>query len=713
MDIKMSPEVTNKSTCFLKSSSVMTSRALLAVALAIPIISSSYVDALKESLPSLETGNFDAMFPDPVLFTVDPKLVPDARRRELYLGKTFIFWDKDQFNQILPLIEASGGNGVLQSDAEGPLTVKSIAAFIQQTAIGAVGDFGNKEKAVLSGSIIPVKLLIETPDVSATELLVKINKATKALGICLMDQHLFSESIKTMNTKHMFRLRPVGPLPELLKAPESPAVKSKRSDAAKTSSKITDFFALAPTPGSRNTSHESSGSNRSFSANSSEGTKHSQTTQIPRITKPATIVPKLENPFFQSTQSQIPSAIMAESKRIPPKKPTGSFVAKDKGKTQVQTSANGESQNIFTFFTQGGTALPAPRRTSPSQNLHVGESSAESETAAEGPDNSSKRRLEDAENTLLEEMTQTATKFKKQKLDRDIAAQAAAAAAEEAAQSQALMDEEMPEQILEERTPGSKPDEARPLKPSAPKITFEEALRKTKKEQEEQYEYNTLGGGSGSAEALDEIQISELKNLAIVEDCIEILKPAPPSLSVAGQENLRSQWGGRPNFKKFRSARRNLPGINVSNMLAADKSHSTQAVIPQVMLVEVNPHQMRIQNDVEWLQNDCRRQPTPGSARAQVNEEGVEAGTAWAADEMEESLFMGSSEGESDDDEMSFRYSRTASRSASAKPSRGTTPAAAGSRQVKSKKAAAAVVVNLDSDDDDDDENGFAFKFSK
>lgn len=683
LGVKFTTDVTPETTCYLRSVSAMTSKGLLAVALGKPIVGIDYVQALGQRLFDPNTIDLQTGIPDPLQFVRDSTLAPDTRRRELYLGKTFVFWDKDMYEQILPVIEACGGKAALQYPTDN-LTVKTIADFIEETAFTANDCLGTRSKAVLSGSVIPVKLLIEAPDVEATSLLVNTNNATKALGVCLMGQHMFSESIKAVSNRHMFRLRPSGPMPELLKAPEP---------VSRTSSKITDFFSASGASSGESSARQTPEVPRS------KPKPAAATSQIPRKSKPSQPLPKLENPFFQTGFATTAAAPQAAT--LPAKKTPGSFISKPKPKTQPRADDT-QTPDILAFFSQAPTPA-ANRQGGVTQKIRDEATEPVADTAA-------KRDISTVLSTPLEEATESATKSKKQKLDHDGTAAEADAEAEAAAAAaveiQELVDDEMPEEILKETAPSDAAKGTATAAVPLPKLTFAEALRKTKQEQVDQHDYNTLGGSAGDSAAGE--FADGLRNLAIVEESV-VLRPTSQSAS-GGEINSNAQWSNRPNFKKFR--RSTKPGAN--GVSTASPSAGGRLVSHQVMLVEVNPHQMRIENDVEWLQNDPKNQryrPPSGA--------GVETPAEPAPAAVEDSLFMGSDDEDEEEDEevemLSFRNSVSASRSASMTPGPCTGSASSGDKRVPVAPAprARARPVTVDDDDDDDDNDGLGFRFSK
>lgn len=685
MGIKLSTEVTPQCQCFLRSKGTMTPSALLAVAMGLPIVEIDYINALFACKDSLESNNYEDTIPDPLLFMSDSDLVPDKRRSTLYTGLTFAFWDRDQYNQVLPVIEACGGRAVVQDSSS--LTVKSIAEFLQREAVEASENLVSADKAISSGAIIPVKLLIETPDIVATELLVKVNTATKALGVCLMDQAMISTSIKNVTTKHMFRLRPLGAMPELLNVPSTPPA---RSDVKKTarqgSGKITDFFTATPAPVSRSNSGSSSGA--------STGISHvTGTSQIPHLTKASQVRPKIENPFFQT----VPHSGLANLPHIKPNglKNTLPISIKDEPK---RTTPSTDSQDIFTFFTQGASALPAPKTTSKPET-QIPEEDQETVLAITGSivQGSQKRTLETDLNPL-EEATRTAAEFKKRKLAHELARAEQLAAAQEEVE---MIEDEMPDEMNLEDMPGASAEQQEQAK-----ITFKEALRTVKKEQVDAYVYNQLGGTD--QQGLSENEILGLRNLAIVESGLELRS----SENMALREGNSGHWAGRPNFKRFKKVLRDVEGTNKGMGIQA--SHTTA----QIMLIEVNPQQMRIQSDVDWLKNDPKGKPNRQSTENPVSEE-PDAEIA----NNEESLFVGGGMSSSDEDEeneiemTSFRRSR----STSAKPKSASSSVTGGSPSVSSATAGSTskptqkrgfAVVEADSDEEEEND-GLGFKFSK
>lgn len=687
MGIKLSTEVTPQCQCFLRSKSTMTPSALLAVALCIPIVKPGYVDALLACEDSLESNNYDLTIPDPLLFICDPELIPDRRRRTLYTGLTFAIWDRDQYDQVLPVIEACGGRAVIQDSSS--LTVKAIADFLQKEAVEAAENLVSPDKAISSGAIIPVKLLIETPDIVATDLLVKVNTATKALGICLMDQAMISSSLKNVTTKHMFRLRPLGAMPELLNAPDTPPAKPdvKKPTARHTSGKITDFFTATPTPVSRNNSGTGSGG-VSIGASHSTGTS-----QMPHIAKASQVRPKIENPFFQTVShtgsSTFPQPNPSVLKNTPP------ISIKDEAK---RTTPSTDTQDIFTFFTQGISALPAPKNTSKPDTQIPEEDQETVLPISESTVQISQKRGFEADCNPLEEATRTAAEFKKRKLEHEQARAEQLAAAQEEVE---MIEEEMPDVMNLEEMPGASAEQREQAK-----ITFQEALRTVKKEQVDAYVYNQLGGTD--QQKLSENEISGLRNLAIVETGLEFR----PSENMALREDNNVQWAGRPNFKRFKKVLRDADstskGLGIQASLAG----------AQITLIEVNHQQMRIQSDVDWLKNDPKGKPyRPSTGNLAAEELDAEVANT------EESLFVGGSMLWSEEDEdneiemTSFRRSR----SASVKLKSGSSSIAGGSPSVSSVTTGSASKTTqkrgfavVESDSDDEEENdGFGFKFSK
>lgn len=655
----------------------MTSRALIAVVLGLPIVTPKYIEALYQCQSSLETGSFDVAFPDPLLFSAEVDLIPDTRRKTLFTGMTFAFWDRDQYNQVKPVITATGGRAILQDTQNETISIRKIAEFIQEQAVKASEGLVSAEKAILSGAIIPVKLLIETPDLKATELLVKINTATKALGLCLMDQHMIAKSIKSVSTKHMFRLRPGGPMLDLLneKKTTTPAIKNENKPVSQRNTNIMDFFGATST---RN-------SNGSEENNAITGTS-----QIPRIPKPSQSVVKFENPFF--APATVRSTIDEKEATIPPRKTAGSFVSKDTKKNKATSGT--DSQNIFTFFTQGTAPLPAPKsQQQPEKSM---EAQSDINISAE---HSQKRSAEDSiqnDATAIEEASLAATEFKRRKLVHD----------------NADTGNEQIDDLYDEM------EEVQPAIPEKPKITFAEALRVTKKEQADAYSYNKLGGGA--QEGISDLDVTGMKNLALVENSVQLRPPSREKKAAP----LDDKWVGRPNFKKFRRNRLNKTDIIGDNY----NGEATSARI--ITLVEVNPHQMRIQSDVDWLKHDPRSHPYRG------NQNEDQTGIEEDVQPSEESLFVGgglSSSEEEDDDEIemtSFRKSSSRSRSGSAKPKSfpvnnsassittggSSTPQMRDSSTRKTRGSGTRkeqIYIDDDDDNDDDENDGLGFRFSK
>lgn len=701
MGIKFLTEVTAECSCFVKSKSAkLTARALLAVALGLPIVTTDYMAALYDCKGSLQNEDFESTLPDPLVFLTEVELVPNSRRKTLYMGITFAFWDRDQYSHIEPVIKACGGRAVLHESTT-PLTVPSIVDFIEKQAVKATKGHTTPDAAVTNGAIIPVEPFIDDPhNLPAAELLVKVNTATKALGICLKKRADITASIKNISTKNMFRLRPEGPLPELRNPPPNdPITKTKsRTAASRNGSTITDFFAKAAT------------------AATAKNKLASQGSQYPRA-KASQVRPKIENPFFQIAPIHTVSTAASTRTERAPISSSSSYGRKEMNKKIenvvpkrpiTTTTGSNESQSIFTFFTQDGGGLPAPRAEPKSGSSAADTPNTDKEQDQYQDQDSSLEEIreplavfkkqttttykrsrsgEPPQDTPLQEATQTATEFKKRKLMHD-QAQIERMERERALRvGMAMVETEMPghaeieQSLINEHQQQQQQQQQhhaiqKQQQHQEPKIAFKDAVKVVKKEQVDAYVYSQLGG-VGQNE-LSEGEIMGMKNLALVETFeLDMVghrrrRRTEPNYRVeGGSRQIRDllevvtegHWIGRPNFKKFKKVasrqqqRRysvngdgdgdgngngNGNGDDNDNEVNNDdddggnddddggglrvrasrfskstgKNRRRRRCPPSwsssvsgarnIKLIEVHPHQQRLQSDVDWLRNESK-----------------------------------------------------------------------------------------------------------
>lgn len=734
LGIKLTQDVTESALCFIKCTGIITPKCLQAACTAIPIVKPVFIDALVEAQDAMERDF--ASIPDPVNFEADPELTVNVKRKKLFLGMTFAFWDPTQYKQISPIITAAGGTSILQFKPNIQLKVVDIAAFIQQAAREATDNKVSVDKALKSGALIPVKMVIETPEIKQTELLVRVNKATKALGIYLMDQIMFTKAIKAVDSRNMFRLRPGGPMPNLL-----------REDDINTGAEIArPFTSVAEIPAKPSTSFQSTQvhivEQKRSKAIKKASTSTGGSANITDFFGLASVGPS------QSTAISSQSSHQPSPASLTPSTVAEAAVADPRIKRE-------SSQDIFTFFTQTSgpskaklpstpasqSSLEPTRRSDevidkfqPSEDADlVVEKDQQSVSVAEL---SRMKRQALVSVNALEEATQTAIEYKKRKLDNqkemDNQKETESTNPEKrTSEDNVSEDVEMIESL----------DEITPAVSRRPKVAFADAVRKIKQEQTDVYSYQH---GDSIANNEEDEDITQLKNLVIVESVpMERADRVPPM-----QEQGR--WAGRKNFKRFVKRR---PGVAMQQQdqpqhVRASKGGSSMVVT----LVQADPHEFRVQSHIDWVtsaQAPRARDPTPTEAididmdtNNNNNGEGDDG----------ESLFMGGfdddddelnayNEGEDDDEEdeiekTSFRRLKSVHATASSGPTRISTPVASTAparqapatsmrttntrtprnpRQVKL-SSKSKVSYNDDNDDDDeddeDDDAGFKFKFS-
>jgi hypothetical protein len=732
LGIKLIQDVTESALCFIKCTEIITPKCLQAACTALPIVKPVFIDALVEAQDAMERDF--ALVPDPANFEADPELAVNIKRKKLFLGMTFAFWDPAQHKQISPIITAAGGTSILQFKSNIQLKVVDIAAFIQQAAREASDNKVSVDKAIKSGALIPVKMVIGAPEVKQTELLVRVNKATKALGIYLMDQIMFTKAIKAVDSRNMFRLRPGGPIPNLL----------REDDVNTAVQTVLPLVSVAE--------------NRAKPSTSFQSTQvHIMEQKRPKaIKKTSTGAGGSANiTDFFDIASVAPSQSTAVSSQASLQPSPAPFTPPTVAETAVAGSRikRESSQDIFTFFTQTSEPVKAklpltsasqsslkPTKRSDevidkSQFAEDADSAVEEvqQQASAGELSRMKRQALVSVNAL-EEATQNATEYKRRKMD-----------------NQKEIESTNPEkgnpedEVSEDVEMIESFDEVTPAVPCRPKVTFEDAVRKIKQEQTDVYSYQH---GDGIANNEEDEDITQLKNLAIVE--IFPMERADRVSSIKEQ----GRWAGRQNFKRF--VKRRLGVVmqqkdqRQQHQVRSSKGSSSMVVT----LVQADPHEFRVQSHIDWLasaQAPRARDATPAASIDIDMDNNSTNSNSNGEGNGGESLFMGAFDDDDDDDyglnaynkvedddeedeieKTSFRRLKSAHATVSPGLTRLPTPASATAparrapartmrttnprdpRTPRPTKLDSSSKGNHHNDDenDDDDDDGFKFKFS-
>lgn len=672
---------------------MITPKCLQAACMGLPIVKPQFVDALVEAQDAIEQDF--SLLPDPFSFEADPELTVNLNRRNLFLGMTFAFWDPAQHQQISPIITAAGGTSVLQYKNNIQLKVVDIVSFIQQSARNATEYKVSVDKAIKSGALIPVKMVITTPEVKQTELLVRINKATKSLGIYLMDQIMFTKAIKAVDNHNMFKLRPAGPMPNLM-----------RDDDIDTAAQVVNALS-------------------SIHEDNSKPSSSFQNTQVHIMERkrPNSTIKKLPGAGISANITDFfgtvsPSVTPSQKKIMSLQASSQSSLAKQVSSAAALTDLKikkESSQDIFTFFTQASTPvksnslLTATSQTSDTtkkSNEVVSKDSStvnEDSSTEEVPQQVSATELSQVKRQALvsvralEEATQTAIEYKKRKLDNQKIVESIQK------EKKITMNEDAEDVEMIESS-----DEQESAEPSRPKLAFKDAVRKIKQEQNDMYSY------SNGEEQDENEDIAQLRNLAIVESVPMIRVNRPVLMEKEGQ------WAGRQNFKRFVKRR---PQMTAEQELSVRARKSNSGLV--VTLVQADPHEFREQSHNDWLANAQARRTRDETPAASIDIDNSDGG---------ESLFVGALDNEEDDEDedndeigkTSFRRLKSITSSASESPkvmrSSSSTEALLVSRpsrvvmretNLRVTKTPAPIEIDSDDDEDEDEDDGFKFKFSK
>lgn len=675
---------------------MITPKCLQAACIGLPIVKPQFVDALVEAQDAMEQDF--SLLPDPFSFEADPELTVNLNRKNLFLGMTFAFWDPAQYQQISPIITAAGGTSVLQYKNNIQLKVVDIVSFIQQSARNATEYKVSVDKAIKSGALIPVKMVITTPEVKQTELLVRINKATKSLGIYLMDQIMFTKSIKAVDNRNMFKLRPAGPMPNLM-----------RDDDVDTAAQAVNALSSI-----HQDNYKPSSSFQTSQVHIMERKRPNLAIKnLPGAGTSANITDFFGavSPSVTPSQNKIIS-LQASSQSLPAKQESSAAASTD---TKIKKE---NTQDIFTFFTQSSTPVKSNSlstvssqtsdTTKKSKEAVNKDSSTINEDSAteEVPQQVSATELSQVKRQALisvralEEATQTAIEYKKRKLDSKNKVESVQK------EKKITINEDTEDVEMIESS-----DEEVSAKPFRPKVAFKDAVRKIKEEQNDMYSYSNI-------EEHDENEdIAQLRNLAIVES-VPITRVNQPVLM-----EKEGQWAGRQNFKRFIKRR---PHMTAEQELSISARKSNRGLV--VTLVQADPHEFREQSHNDWLANAQARRARDETPAASIDIDNSDGG---------ESLFVGAldNDDEDDDDEdddndeigkTSFRRlkSITSSVSQSPKVVRSSSSAepllvsrpsrvAIRATNLRVTKTPVPIEIDSDNDEDGDEDDGFKFKFSK
>lgn len=131
------------------------------------IVSQAFMDAVaKAAAPKLDENgvetspleqDFDENWPDPAKFVPsgpegdDVAFAPDERRRDIFEGYTFIFYDK-RYDNVLPVITAGKGKALLRKVVPGQTDVDDFIRYVKSVAgEKGLGEFedGSEGKGVV------------------------------------------------------------------------------------------------------------------------------------------------------------------------------------------------------------------------------------------------------------------------------------------------------------------------------------------------------------------------------------------------------------------------------------------------------------------------------------------------------------------------------------------------------------------------------------
>jgi hypothetical protein len=189
MDIKLLSDFHPSTTHFLKTAR-NSSKVLYALVKTIPIASIDYATAVSNTADSLEQDY--SAFPDPALYLPDEKFAINPARRNLFQGMTFLFGETNQRDALLPVIGAAGGKALLYE-------------LTQTTSAQNIRDFVNAKCP--TAIMVKYPTNAQDPRPEDIERLLRMNEASKLLGVYLVDAVEFLDAVQNASVGNLGRRR--------------------------------------------------------------------------------------------------------------------------------------------------------------------------------------------------------------------------------------------------------------------------------------------------------------------------------------------------------------------------------------------------------------------------------------------------------------------------------------------------------------------------